>query len=110
MIRGSHFAQLPPGALFINTARAAIVREAEMIDELRKGNIIACLDVTDPEPPLMDSPLRTLPNVLLTPHEAGSIVENRRRIGEFALAEIDRFADGAPLEGEVTKDRLSILA
>ena len=110
MIRGSHFALLPQGALFINTARAAIVREAEMIDELRKGRFIACLDVTDPEPPLMDSPLRTLPNVLLTPHEAGSIAENRRRIGEFALSEIDRFTDGSPLVGEVTKDRLAILA
>ena len=110
MIRGSHFARLPTGALFINTARGVIVREAEMIEELRKGRFIACLDVTDPEPPLIDSPLRTLPNVLLTPHEAGSIVENRRRIGEFALAEIDRFTGGESLEGEVTKDRLTILA
>jgi len=47
-------------------------------------------------------PLRALPNVLLTPHEAGGTLEARRRAGEIVLAEIARFLAGQPLEHEVT--------
>ena len=110
MIRGSHFAKLPHGALFINTARGIIIRQSELIDELRKGRFIACLDVTDPEPPAIDDPLRTLPNVILTPHKAGTISENLRRIGEFVLSEIDAFYAGKPMIGGVTKKKLEVMA
>lgn len=107
MIRGEHFAKLQPGALFINTARGAIVHEEEMIDELRKGRFVACLDVTEPEPPLMDSPLRTLPNVWLTPHEAGVVAQNMLRIGTFVADEIEALCQGKPFIYEVTKEQLS---
>ncbi len=110
MIRGSHFALLPDGALFINTARGVLVRQNEMVAELTRGRFIACLDVTDPEPPRLDDPLRRLPNVLLTPHEAGSIKENLRRIGELIVAELDAYLKGEPLVGEVTAERLARMA
>lgn len=110
MIRGSHFALLPHGAVFINTARGSIVNQAEMIEELRRGRFIACLDVTDPEPPTVDHELRRLPNVLLTPHEAGCVCENLMRIGEFVADEIAAFLAGEPLRGEVTYGQLATIA
>lgn len=109
MITGKHFALLQDGAVFINTARSAITREDEMIEELRKERFIACIDVTDPEPPAEDHPLRQLPNVLLTPHEAGAIAQNRLRMGDFAADEIDAFTQGKPLIREITRERLRVM-
>lgn len=110
MIRGSHFALLRPGSVFINTARAIIVNQEEMVAELEKGKFVACLDVTAPEPPPIDGRLRTLPNVILTPHIAGAVAENLMRIGEFIAGEIEAYAEGRPLSGEVTADQLSTIA
>ncbi len=110
MIRGSHFAQLPDGAVFINTARGIIVNQEEMVAELGKGRFVACLDVTNPEPPALDDPLRRLPNVILTPHIAGAIKENRARIGELVAEQIAAYKAGNELKGEVTKDRLAVIA
>ena len=80
-----------------------------MIAELRKGRFYAFIDVTDPEPPAADSPLRTLENVFLTPHTAGGS-DNRWRIGLHAAREIARALGGEPLEGEVTREMLQTIA
>ena len=106
MIRGSHFQLLQQGALFINTARAAIVKQDEMVAELRKGNFIACIDVTEPEPPLLDDPLRKLPNVILTPHEAGVVAENMLRIGTFVADEIEAYVGGREFSFETRREDL----
>lgn len=99
MLKGNHFAQLQDGALFINTARNAIIDQDEFVEEMKKERFIACLDVTDPtEPPPVDHPYRSLPNILLTPHIAGVVAENKKRIGEFACAEITAFAQNQPLK------------
>jgi phosphoglycerate dehydrogenase-like enzyme len=110
MIRGSHFQKLRDGGVFINTARGAIVQGDEMIAELQKGRFLACLDVTEPEPPQPDSPLRSLPNVWLTPHEAGAIAQNLRRIGTFVADEITAFTQNAPLHYEITQEQLANIA
>ena len=110
MIHGKHFAQLPDGALFINTARGVIIQQQEMVDELAKGRFVACLDVTNPEPPSLDHPLRKLPNVILTPHIAGAISENLGRIGEFVLTETRALYKGTPLAGEVTRESIAFMA
>ena len=110
MVRGYHFAKLKEGSVFINTARGVIVRQDEMVEELRRGRFVACLDVTHPEPLPIDHELRRLPNVILTPHIAGCIAENLMRIGEFIAAEIGRYAAGQDLAGEITHDRLGIMA
>ena len=106
MIRGKHFKLLQDGSVFINTARGAIVNEQEMIEELKKKRFVACLDVTDPEPPVEDSPLRSLPNVILTPHEAGVVAENMARLGTFVADEIEAFINDSPLHFEVKKEQL----
>ncbi|WP_026931300.1 hydroxyacid dehydrogenase [Glycomyces tenuis] len=89
-------ALMPDGATLINTARGAVVDEAALVAELRTGRIEAVLDVTEPEPPSPDSELWTLPNVVLTPHIAGSIGRELHRIGDSVAAEVERFAAGLP--------------
>ena len=110
MIRGRHFAMLRDGSVFINTARGILIEQDEMVQELRRGRFVACLDVTVPEPLPIDHPLRLLPNVLVTPHEAGAFAENLMRIGEFISEEIERYAAGKPLLGEVTKAQMDTIA
>ena len=110
MIRGKHFAMLQNGSVFINTARGILIDQDEMVQELRRGRFVAALDVTVPEPLPIDHPLRQLPNVIVTPHEAGAFAENLVRIGEFISEEIERYAAGKPLLGEVTRDKLDLIA
>ena len=72
-----------------------------MIAELRIGRIAAVLDVTEPEPPAKDSPLYDLPNVFLTPHIAGAVGSERRRLFDAILAEIQRYVHGETLRHRV---------
>jgi phosphoglycerate dehydrogenase-like enzyme len=74
LIRGSHVASMLPGATLINTSRGAVLDEAQLVNVLlARPDIQAILDVTDPEPPIKESLLFDLPNVILTPHIAGSL-------------------------------------
>ncbi|MBN1284880.1 MAG: hydroxyacid dehydrogenase [Anaerolineae bacterium] len=111
MITGAHLAAMKPYAAFINTARGAVVREDEMIEVLKqRPDIQAVLDVTYPEPPAPGSPLFTLPNVLLTPHIAGAMGNETRRMGQYMVEELRRYVHGEPLRGVVSKDKVGILA
>jgi D-3-phosphoglycerate dehydrogenase len=72
MIDASVFKTMKYTAVLINTSRGSIVHEHELIEALKNKTIAgACLDVFDKEPLALDSPLRDLKNVLLTPHTAG---------------------------------------
>ena len=105
------FAAMKPGATFINTARGALVRENEMAEVLRaRPDLCAVLDVTDPEPPAPDSPLLGLPNVVLTPHIAGSMGPECRRLGIMMVEEVERYLAGQPLRGEVQQRQLELIA
>lgn len=111
MITGAHLAAMKPGATFINTARGAVVREAEMIAVLQqRPDLYAVLDVTYPEPPVPGSPLYTLPNVVLTPHIAGSMDAECRRMGQYMIAELRRYLAGEPLRWAITRERAQIMA
>lgn len=111
MIRGEHFRSMKPNATFVNTARGAVVREAEMIEVLgQRPDLFAFLDVTHPEPPAADSPLPRLPNVLLTPHVAGSAYAECRRMGRYMVEELRRYLAGEPLKWRVTRERATLLA
>lgn len=109
MLRGEHFSHLQPGSIFINTARADLINNEEFLVEAKKGHFIACLDVTSPEPPPPDHPLRRLPNVLLTPHIAGAVRENRLRIGTLVRQEIERYVSGEPLKHEIFERQLAMI-
>ena len=111
MITGAHIASMKEGATFINTARGAIVREPEMTAVLaERPDLFAILDVTDPEPPVDGSPLYTLPNVVLTPHIAGSMDGECRRMGRTMVEECRRYLAGEPLRWAIDRERARSLA
>lgn len=103
LIRGEHLRAMQPGASFINTSRGAIVREDELVAALRdRPDLCALLDVTSPEPPPPDSPLFSLPNLLLTPHIAGALGPECRSLGRSMLAELRRYLRGEALQHAIT--------
>lgn len=106
-IEASLLNRLKPGATFINTARGALVNETDLAAVLRaRPDVQAVLDVTDPEPPLPDSPLYELPNIFLTPHIAGSLGRECRRMGRAMVEEFERYLLQAPLHHMVTREEL----
>ena len=111
MITGTHLASMREDATFINTARGALVREEEMIAVLQqRPDLYAVLDVTYPEPPVPESPLYSLPNVVLTPHIAGSLDNECRRMGRTMVEELARFIRGEPLQWAVTRTHAALMA
>ena len=105
------FSRMLPNATFINTARGAQVVEEDLARALREEpGRTAVLDVTDPEPPVADSPLRALPNVLLTPHFAGSSGNEVRRMGEAMLEAFRDWRDGRPSPARIDEAMLATMA
>lgn len=85
---------LRPGSVFVNVSRGAIVDSDALIDRLRRGDIVAGLDVFDPEPIPADSPIKDLPNVFLSPHIAGVTARSRTLFFDLMVDELDRFFHG----------------
>ncbi len=101
---------LADGSYLINVARGGLIDLEALVEELRKGRIIAALDVTDPLEPLPENhELRKLPNVILTPHIAAGGIEMRREMGAMAVAEVVRFAQGQPPLNRVTTEMLATM-
>jgi phosphoglycerate dehydrogenase-like enzyme len=98
LLDAATLAHLRPSAYLVNTSRAAIVNRAALVDALRNKRIAgAGLDVFDLEPLPADDPLRTLPNVLATPHLG--YVTRRNYEGYFrgAVEDIEAFLTGEPI-------------
>ena len=104
MINAKRLSLMKDNAVFINTARGALVDETALIKELKRGRITAFLDVTDPEPPEEGHPFYNLPNCILTPHIAGSIGNECYRLGKATVDEIKRYLEGRPLKGEISRE------
>jgi phosphoglycerate dehydrogenase-like enzyme len=105
------FKRMLPNATFINTGRGAQVVEADLIRALREQpGRTAVLDVTYPEPPVAESLLYTLPNVVLTPHMAGSTGREVARMGSYMLAAHADFTAGRASPHEVTLEMLENMA
>ena len=94
--------QMKAGALFVNAGRGKTVDTAALLEALQSGRIRAALDVTDPEPLPDGHPLWHAPNVLITPHIAGSTARWLTRGYRFAGEQIRRYAAGEPLLGVET--------
>jgi phosphoglycerate dehydrogenase-like enzyme len=103
-------ALLKDDAVLINTARGALIDTEALVDACRDGRIRAVLDVTEQEPLPADSPLYELPSVQLTPHIAGSMHGETRRLADSALDELERFLDSRPLEHQVEAAGLGTIA
>ena len=101
------FRSMRQGAVFINTGRGAQVDEQGLIRAMKcRPDLTALLDVTAPEPPDAASELRTLPNIVLSTHIAGSIGDEVHRLSDCVLQEFRRFLSGKQLQHEVTSDIL----
>jgi phosphoglycerate dehydrogenase-like enzyme len=110
MIGAQLLAKLRDGTIFLNTARAGLVDEEALLRELATGRFIAALDVFHQEPLPLASPLRSLPNVLLSPHIAALTTETLFLQGQMVVDEVQRFVTGQPLLYEVKPEMLSIMA
>lgn len=110
MIGVRELALMRDQATLINTARGALVDTEALVRECGSGRLNAMLDVTDPEPLPAGSPLYRLPNVMLTPHIAGSQGDETRRMSGHALDELERLVHGEPLVSQVLQESLAVTA
>ena len=105
MIDASRLALIRDGAIFINTARARLVDETALMAELRTGRFTAVIDVFHEEPIAPNHPLRSLPNVIATPHIAGCNRYWRRKQSDIVLEDMARCFRGERLEHQVTLEQ-----
>lgn len=92
------------GALFVNTARGAIVDEDALVEELRSGRLHAALDVYQEEPMKPDHALLKLPNVLCLPHIGGFHHGLKSSFGRFVIDDLYRWTKGEACEGLITRE------
>ncbi|NKF31082.1 D-2-hydroxyacid dehydrogenase, partial [Pseudomonas sp. BGM005] len=86
----------------VNVGRGSTVDEPALIDALATGLVgFAALDVFAVEPLPETSPLWSMPNVLVSPHNAGTDIDEERRVAELFAANATRLIDGEPLMNRV---------
>ncbi|MFZ3474492.1 hydroxyacid dehydrogenase [Streptomyces sp. 2.9] len=110
LLNASRLALMPDGATLVNTARGSLVDTRALTEELLSGRLHAVLDHTEPEVLPAVSPLYNLPNVLLTPHVAGSLGGELERLAATAVDEVERYALGLGFRHPVDRDRLGYSA
>ncbi|MEY2592154.1 MAG: hypothetical protein QOJ67_4138 [Acidimicrobiaceae bacterium] len=110
LVNAERLARMHDGAWLLNTARGWLVDTDALTRECAAGRLNAFVDTPDPEPLPSDSPLYDLPNVVLTPHIAGSLGNEISRMGDLALDEVRRFLAGEPLAHEVRAEDLGRIA
>lgn len=117
MLDASCFNRMKQDGVFINTGRGAQVTEDDLVRALEDEPLrLALLDVTWPEPVREDHPFRSLPNCVLTPHIAGSLSAEIKRMGQFMTESYETYRESQeegrkePLPREVTLDMLDHMA
>ncbi|MGS2617767.1 hydroxyacid dehydrogenase [Micromonospora sp. LZ34] len=98
------------GGIVVNTARGSLVDTDALARHCGAGRLDAVLDVTEPEPLPPGHPLLSMPNVLATPHIAGARGNEIRRLGAYAVADVERHLCGEPMHGAVTHQDLGRIA
>ncbi|MDQ1908960.1 hydroxyacid dehydrogenase [Paenibacillus sp. GD4] len=102
---------IPDGAVVINSSRSSVMDAEAFLEQLQTGRFLAALDVFETEPLPADSPIRSLPNVLLTPHIAGASVQGHLALMEAVVGDIIRSMEGKNSQGyEVTERMWEVMA
>ena len=111
MLDYKYFSKMLPYSTFINTGRGAQVVEDDLVRVLEeRPDVTAILDVTYPEPPAEGHAFYSLPNCFLTPHIAGSLMNETHRMAEYIIEEYERFIAGEPCRYEVSEKMLETMA
>jgi phosphoglycerate dehydrogenase-like enzyme len=105
LLGADFFAALKPGATVVNVGRGTVIDEAALIDALSTGQVgFAALDVFATEPLPRDSPLWSLPNVLISPHTAALSKHEDRRIAEVFCDNATRLLEGRSLRNVINTE------
>lgn len=103
LFNAATFAKMKRTAIFINTARGPIHVEPDLVQALTSGQIFAAgLDVTDPEPPLLENPLLRLPNCVIAPHIGSATISSRDGMANIAADNLLNGLKGLPLRHQVS--------
>ena len=114
MVNRDFLAKMRPGSYLINTSRGGLVVETDLRDALVSGHLAgAGLDVLNHEPPEPGNPLLGLPNVVLSPHIAGTDTQSMRDMAELAATTIvdlyqNRWPDDCVVNSELAR-RLAVV-
>nr|WP_201468827.1 D-2-hydroxyacid dehydrogenase [Microbacterium hydrocarbonoxydans] len=102
MLSRDVLARAKPGITVVNVGRGSTIEEPALVDALARGRVgFAALDVFAVEPLPATSPLWSMSNVLVSPHNAGTDTDEERRIAELFAANATRLIDGEPLMNRV---------
>ena len=111
MLDYKYFSKMLPYSTFINTGRGAQIVEPDLVRVLEeRPDVTAILDVTFPEPPAEGHAFYSLPNCFLTPHIAGSLMNETHRMAEYIIEEYERYINGEPCRYEVSFKMLETMA
>jgi phosphoglycerate dehydrogenase-like enzyme len=106
LIGPRQFAQMKDNAILINIARGRIVNQDALMSAILDGKLGgAGLDVFAEEPLPVDSPLWTMPNVIITPHIGGVVPDLYEKVTNFFIDNLDRYLAGKQLQGIVNKQK-----
>lgn len=107
LIGSEQIAAMPPHAVLINVARAALIDVDALVQRLQRGDLIAAMDVFDTEPLPTDSPLRNVPNLHLTPHRAGGVMESVQRTLAWLIDDLEAVSAGRSQQHPLTERMIS---
>jgi phosphoglycerate dehydrogenase-like enzyme len=94
LVGAEQLARLRPGTALVDVGRGAVIDSDALLERLLVGDVVAALDVFDPEPVPADHPVKALPNVILTPHIAGVTARSRPEFFALMVDELLRFQCG----------------
>jgi phosphoglycerate dehydrogenase-like enzyme/predicted dehydrogenase len=100
--------KLRPGAVLINIARGALIEPGALLARLQRGDVFACLDTFEAEPPATADPLRRLPNVFLTSHIAGGSSDMHAAAAHEVVRKVADCLAGVAVEA-ISADRLRMM-
>jgi phosphoglycerate dehydrogenase-like enzyme len=103
LVDAAFLARMKRGALLVNVARGPVVVTDDLVAALHDGQVVAALDVTDPEPLPADHPLWQAPGVLISPHVGGNSSAFEPRAQRLVASQLRRWRSGGPLDNVATR-------
>ncbi len=109
LVGAREIALIKPHSVLVNVGRASLLDMEALEKRIKKGDLIALLDVFEKEPLEKDAPLRRLPNTYLTPHRAGGVMESVVRIMTMLADDLEACFNKKPRRYALTEQMLASL-